>query len=155
VRLHTSQVLLPAHVLAVDLAKVSDEECVFIADVADISVNGLYTALQRVANQLLWCFSAILLNTTQYLVIDRMVSAFERKLVFFSSSESRRCHALDGSSGVVDWVRCLVCGIPEGRYGGLKGAKLKLWAERGLSRDSSSTRGRTAAGPLCGSFWSS
>jgi hypothetical protein len=72
VRLHTSQVLLPAKVLAVDLAKVSDEEGVLIAYIARVMIDSLNTACQGGFDQLLGFPGAMVFNTTQCLVAERL-----------------------------------------------------------------------------------
>jgi len=50
-RLDTAKMLLPAQVLAVDLAQVGYEEGVLVTCSADIVVNGLDTVLQSVRNE--------------------------------------------------------------------------------------------------------
>lgn len=49
-RLDTSQMLLPAEVLAVDLAQVGHEEGVLIPYATLIVVNGLHTGLEGIPN---------------------------------------------------------------------------------------------------------
>jgi hypothetical protein len=72
VRLHTGQVLLPAKVLAVDLAKVSDEKGILIAYIASVMIDSLNAAFQGRANQLLGFPGAMIFDTTQCLVIERL-----------------------------------------------------------------------------------
>jgi hypothetical protein len=103
VRLDASEILLPAHVLAVDVAEVSNEKGILIADVAGVVVNSLDTALQSRANQLLGFPGAMVFNTTQCVGADGLQRVFQRRLVFFGSGDSRRCHALDSGFQVVDW----------------------------------------------------
>lgn len=71
-RLHTGQVLLPAEMLAVDLAKVGDEKGVFVAYIAGVMINSLDTAFQGRSNQLLGFPGAMIFNTTQCLGIERL-----------------------------------------------------------------------------------
>lgn len=52
-RLDTAQMLLPAEMLAVDLAQVGDEEGVLVPYATFIVVNGLDAGLEGVPNQLL------------------------------------------------------------------------------------------------------
>lgn len=60
-RLDPAQVLLPAQVLAVDLAQVTNEEGIFFASAASILIDRLDTALQSIPNQLL-CFSSAMID---------------------------------------------------------------------------------------------
>ena len=87
--------------LAVDLAQVSDEEGIFLANVAGIRINSLDTALESVGNQLLGFPGAMIVNTTSGIGAERLY-VFQRELVFFGSRESRRCHALDGGFQEMD-----------------------------------------------------
>lgn len=64
-RLDAAQVLLPAKVLAVDLAQVSDEEGILVANVAGIRVNSLNTALQSLPSQLSGQRGAMIVGRTK------------------------------------------------------------------------------------------
>lgn len=50
-RPNTRQVLLPAKVLAIDLAEVGDVEGVLITRLAELMVNGFHAAVQSLADQ--------------------------------------------------------------------------------------------------------
>lgn len=94
VRLDTSQVLLPAQVLAVDLAQVSDEESVLVADVTDVMIDSLDTALQSGANELLGIARAIVGDAAERTVAEKLF-VIQRNVVFLGRGrESRRCHSL-------------------------------------------------------------
>ena len=97
VRLDASQVLLPSQVLTVDLAQVSDEESVLVADVTDVVVDSLDTALQSCANELLGGARAIVVNGAKGTVVE-ILFVFQRGVVFlWRGRESRRCHSLASS----------------------------------------------------------
>ncbi len=51
--LDARQIRLPAEMLTVDIAQISDEERILITRVAHLVVHGLHTAVESVANQLL------------------------------------------------------------------------------------------------------
>lgn len=66
--LDACQVLLPAHMLAVDLAQVGYEEGVFVAYFAGIMIDGLNAALEGFPNQLLCLCSAMTDVVTEVVV---------------------------------------------------------------------------------------
>lgn len=59
---NAGQVLLPAHMLAIDVTEVSDEEGVFVTGLAHFMVDGLHTAVEGVANHLLGNGGAIVVD---------------------------------------------------------------------------------------------
>lgn len=94
VRLDTRQVLLPPQVLTVDLTQISDEEGVLVANVTDIVIDSLDTALQSCANELLGFSHAMVVNAAKGTVVEvRFV--IQRDVVFlWRGRKSRRCHSL-------------------------------------------------------------
>jgi hypothetical protein len=59
--LDSGEVQLPSHMLSIDLAEISYEECIFIAWLADIMINTFNSLLQSSPDQLFWgtCVDAI------------------------------------------------------------------------------------------------
>lgn len=51
-RLHTRQATLPAHMLAVDLAEVGNEEGILIACFASVMIDIIDAGFKRIADQL-------------------------------------------------------------------------------------------------------
>ena len=93
-RLDTSQILLPAQMLAVDLAQVSDEEGILVANVTDVVVDSLDTALQSGANELLGAARAIVATAAE-ITVARILFVIQRNVVFLGRGrKSRRCHSL-------------------------------------------------------------
>ena len=96
--LNTGQILLPSQVLTVDLAQISDEESILVADVTDVVVDSLDTALQSSANELLGFSHAMVVNGTKGTVVD-ILFVIQRDVVFlWRGRKSRRCHSL--ASGI-------------------------------------------------------
>jgi hypothetical protein len=69
VRLDASQMLLPALMLAVDLAQVGDEEGVLFAIVACVVINALHAGLEGFPDQLLSVPSAMVDLTAESIVV--------------------------------------------------------------------------------------
>lgn len=67
-RLHSRQILLPSHMLPVDLAKVSNEECVLLARFARFVINAFDSILEGIANQSLWSTNAMKLDMWGFFV---------------------------------------------------------------------------------------
>lgn len=95
-RLDASQVLLPAKVLTVDLAQVSDEEGVLVANVTEIVVDSLDTALQSCANELRGCTCAMVVNANNGRgTVVEVLFVVQRGVVFlWRGRKRRRCHSL-------------------------------------------------------------
>lgn len=51
VRLDSAKVVLPSHVLSVDLAEIGNKEGIFIADVAGVAINATDSLLHGLSNQ--------------------------------------------------------------------------------------------------------
>jgi hypothetical protein len=92
-RLDPRQILLPAHMLTVDLAQVGDEEGILVAGIAGVWINGLNAALQSLPNQLFGYASAMMDGCTKSPINRRTVCV--RLVVLLGRRDSRRCHALD------------------------------------------------------------
>lgn len=60
-RLDSGQILLPTHVLPVNLAKIGYEEGILFTSFADILVNAFNLFLQSVSNQRLGCNYAMII----------------------------------------------------------------------------------------------
>jgi hypothetical protein len=56
------EILLPAKMLAVDLAEVGNEESIFIARLTHLMVNGLHALVESLADELLWGNHVMLLK---------------------------------------------------------------------------------------------
>lgn len=48
-RLNTREIQLPSHVLSVDIPQVSDEESIFLASIACLMIDILYSILEGIA----------------------------------------------------------------------------------------------------------
>lgn len=89
-RLHSLQVLLPAHVLAVNVANVCYEECVFVARLTGLVIDIGDTLIHDITNH-------------GFAVSDRKAmsgwttqafAALNNLIVCFSSIDGRWCHTL-------------------------------------------------------------
>ena len=69
--LDPAQVLLPAQMLAVDLAQIADEEGILLADAASVLVDSLDAALQGLPNQL-FCLQRAMVNGRTKSMIYRL-----------------------------------------------------------------------------------
>lgn len=86
--LHAGKVLLPPHMLAVDLAKIADEESVLISGVAGFMIDILNAVTESITDHLFRDFSAILLVIIEEGILQKVMAVI---LV------SNRGNALDGS----------------------------------------------------------
>jgi hypothetical protein len=83
VGLDPAQVLLPAEMLAVDLAQVSYEESIFFAKLAGIVVDSLDTGLQGLSNQLFsLCGTSAMIISSEVEIMVRRLQSLERQFVF-------------------------------------------------------------------------
>jgi hypothetical protein len=95
VGLDAGQVLLPAQVLAVDLAQVGDEEGVFLADATEVVVDGVDAGLERVTNQTLCMDGAIAVEDIAGAVVEGL-DVFQGELKVRGGSKDRRGHVEGG-----------------------------------------------------------
>jgi alpha-N-acetylglucosamine transferase len=58
------EILLPAEMLAVDLAQVGNEEGIFVARLTHLMVNGLHALVESLTNELLWINQTMLLKSS-------------------------------------------------------------------------------------------
>lgn len=91
-RLHTGKVLLPAHVLAIDLAEIAYKKGVFISRLASFMVDTLNAPAESITNHLLGNDGAIVIGLqikTRLLVDEnRIISEVNRSVRVQSSC----CH---------------------------------------------------------------
>jgi NADPH:quinone reductase-like Zn-dependent oxidoreductase len=97
-RLDAGQVLLPAQVLAVDLAQVSDEESILVTDATQVVVNSVDAGLERVPDQVLGVGGATEVGMIAGAIVGS-VDVFQRELKVGRRREERRCHAVIDGSG--------------------------------------------------------
>lgn len=102
VRNDTSQVLLPAEVLAVDVSKVRDEEGILVASLAVISVDGLHVLLQGRSDHFFGKLRAMLSMLFTYFVGSRIVEVIglcRPGRIVRAEIDSDRCHSLGTGNG--------------------------------------------------------
>ena len=87
--LHAREVLLPAHVLAVDLAEIAHEKGIFVTGLAGLVVDALYALAEGIANQLLRKDCAMMID----LMIKVQLLVDENRIVF----ELNWCVGVQGS----------------------------------------------------------
>ncbi|KAI6762718.1 hypothetical protein HG530_008698 [Fusarium avenaceum] len=56
------EILLPAEMLAIDLAQVSNEEGIFVAGLTHLMINGFHTLVESLTDELFWVNQAMLLK---------------------------------------------------------------------------------------------
>lgn len=166
--LHTSEVLLPAEVLAVDLAHVGDEESILISGLARVLINALDALLQGLTNHLLGnrLPAVDILDVLMIMLLNGADggikwSRLQRQSSIFleGSCDGGRCHyhaaARQGLRGMKVAQRDFVSGdmlrLQRPSYGGLKGVKPRLSLLASGLLESSSWRGRAPKWSLCGS----
>lgn len=69
-RFHPGKVQLPSHMLSIDLAEISHEECIFIARLAILMIDILNPLLQSILNQFLRVTRAVVLNIRILCIMD-------------------------------------------------------------------------------------
>ena len=104
VRDDTTQMFLPAQVLAVDVSKVGDEEGVFITGLAVIGVDGLHMLLQRRADHFFGKLNAILSMLFSRFTVE-VIGLCRPWRIVRAKVDRDGCHSLGSRDGVRFKVR--------------------------------------------------
>jgi hypothetical protein len=92
-RLHPVQVELPSQVLAIDLAKVCDEKCVFLSRFAVFVIDNINTLSERLRDQRLGICRAMVSAIISGSATKRLDWYSQgQRCILVKGSDSRRCH---------------------------------------------------------------